>query len=73
MPSLFPSEIENAKPGRLFQESMTSMQITVARMCHATLEAIEQDVMDTAASDPARQRSVRRSWILLSCLNIGGP
>lgn len=44
---------------------MTSMQITVARMCHATLEAIEQDVMDTAASDPACQRSVRRSWILL--------
>jgi hypothetical protein len=41
------------------------MQITVARMCHATLEAIEQDVMDTAASDPACQRSVRRSWILL--------
>ena len=44
---------------------MTSMQITVARMCHATLEAIEQDVMDTVVSDPARQRSVRRSWILL--------
>ena len=41
------------------------MQITVAPMCHATLEAIEQDVMDTVVSDPARQRSVRRSWILL--------
>ena len=31
------------------------MQIAVARMCHATVEPIEQDVMETEISDPAHQ------------------
>ena len=33
------------------------MQIAVARMCHATVEPIDQDVMETAISDPAHQLS----------------
>ncbi len=33
------------------------MQIAVARMCHATVEPIEQDVMETEISGPAHQLS----------------
>lgn len=45
------------------------MQITVARMCHATLEAIEEGVMDTvvSASGPFAVRG------FFFCLNVGEP